>query len=207
MTSTVFRMMLLVATFVVAGCATPPPAPQPKTTVVLMPDEDGHVGAVSVSGDGVSQTIDQAYAFTTVEGVHGKPIAMTAMGEQAVTGTYGKMMAAQPLKPVHFTLNFINNKTVLTEEAKAQIPQVLEAIRSRKPTEISIFGHTDSTGTDRYNMQLSEERAKAVATLLRKHDPSLDAIEIKFFGDKEPLIKTDGHTAEPRNRRAEVMVL
>ena len=187
------------------GCATPPPAPQPKTTVVLLPDEDGHVGAVSVSGDGVSQTIDQAYAFTTVEGMHGKPGGMSAMGQEAVSGSYDRLMAAQPLRPVHFTLNFLNNKAVLTEESKAQIPQVMEAIRSRKPTELSIFGHTDATGTDKYNMQLSAERAKAVATLLRKQDPTLDQIEIKFFGDKEPLIKTDG--PEPRNRRAEVMVL
>ena len=202
-----FRKTVAFAAVVVAGCATPPPAPQPKTTVVLLPDEDGHVGAVSVTGDGASQTIDQAYAFTTVEGVHGKPVGMTAMGESAVTGAYGKMIAAQPLRPVHFTLNFINNKAVLTDEAKAQIPQVMDAIRSRKPTEISIFGHTDSTGTEKYNLQLSAERAKAVAALLRKADPSLDAIEIKFFGDKEPLVKTDGRTAEPRNRRAEVMVL
>jgi len=197
----------IIAIVALAGCATPPVAPQPRTTVVLLPDEDGHVGSVSVSGDGASQTVDQAYNFTTVEGVHGKPSGMNAMDQDSVAGIYQKLIAAQPLRPAHFTLNFINNKTVLTEESKAQIAQVMDAIRTRKPTEISIFGHTDSTGTDSYNMQLSAERAKAVATLLRKHDPTLDRIEIKFFGDREPLVKSDGRTAEPRNRRAEVMVL
>ena len=189
-----------------AGCATPPPAPQPKTTVVLMPDEDGRVGAVSVSTDAGTQTIDRAYNASTVVGPHGKPSAMTDVGEGATMTGYDALIAAQPKKPVHFTLNFVNNKTVLTDESRAQIPAVMDAIRTRKPTEISIFGHTDSTGTEQYNMQLSAERAKAVAALLKKNDPSLDRIEIKFFGDKEPLVHVDGKIAEPRNRRVEITV-
>ncbi len=197
----------LVAALAVAGCATPPPAPQPKTTVVLMPDEDGRVGAVSVSTDAGTQTIDRAYNASTVVGAHGRPSAMTDVGEGATATGYDALIAAQPLKPVHFMLNFLNNKSVLTDESRAQIPAVMDAIRTRKPTEISIFGHTDSTGTEQYNMQLSAERAKAVATILRKLDPTLDHIEIKFFGDREPLVRVEGRTAEPRNRRAEVMVL
>lgn len=190
------------------GCSTPPPpAPQPKTTVVLMPDEDGRVGAVSVSTDAGTQTIDRAFNASTVTGAHGKPTAMADVGESATKSGYDALIAAQPLKPVHFTLNFLNNKAVLTEESKAQIPAVMDAIRTRKPTEISIFGHTDSTGTEQYNMQLSAQRAKAVETVLRRLDPTLDHIEVKFFGDKEPLVHVEGRTAEPRNRRAEVMVL
>lgn len=52
---------------VLAACATPPPPKLARTTVVLMPDEDGNVGAVSVSNDAGSQRIDQAYHFATVE--------------------------------------------------------------------------------------------------------------------------------------------
>jgi outer membrane protein OmpA-like peptidoglycan-associated protein len=202
------RVACALSVVAAAGCATPPPpAPLPRTTVVLMPDEDGRVGAVSVSTDAGMQTIDRAFNASTVVGAHGRPSAMADVGEGATMTGYDTLIAAQPLRPVHFTLNFVNNKSVLTEESRAQIPAVMNAIRTRKPTEISIFGHTDSTGTEQYNMQLSAERAKAVATLLRKQDPTLDHIEIKFFGDKEPLVHVDGKTAEPRNRRAEVMVL
>lgn len=207
MNPTLMKRLAVLALVAFAGCATPPPAPQPKTTVVLLPDEDGNVGAVSVSSAGGVQKVDTAYASTTVQGTRGKPSELASVGQDNVDQAYGKLLKAQPPKPKSFVLNFVLNKTVLTEESKAQLPAVLEAVRERKPTEITIFGHTDSTGTPEYNQKLSADRARIVAELLRKRDPSLDKIDVQWFGDQVPLYPTDGKKAEPRNRRAEVMIL
>ena len=87
------------------------------------------------------------------------------------------------------------------------LPTLFQAVRDRKPTEISIFGHTDATGAEDRNIKLSAERAKAVESILRKRDPALDRIEVQFFGSREPLIPTSPHAAEPRNRRVEIMIL
>ncbi len=196
----------------VAGCATPPPPVKlAKTTVVLLPDEDGNVGAVLVgNGDGDKsnlQRIDQAYATASVEGVRGGPSAVTSMGRERVDRDYATLLSAQPPKPKTFILHFVIDKTVLTAESKAMLPAVLEAIRERKPTEITIFGHADATGTEKRNNKLSADRAKMVADLLRKIDPTLDRIDVQYFGDRAPLVPSDGRVPEPRNRRAEVMVL
>lgn len=190
----------------VAGCATIP-ASAPTTTVILLPDEDGHVGAVSVSTAAGSEKIDKAYASSTVTGVHGRPTAMSAPDRDGVTAGYDALLKAQPPKPISFTLYFHLDRTTLTDESRAMIPAVLAAIQERKPTEIiSIFGHTDSIGTEKHNDKLSEQRAHVIADLLRKDDPTLDHIEEQFFGDKVPLVQS-GSRAEPRNRRAEIMIL
>ena len=202
MRALVAGLLLLV---VFAGCATPP-AKLARTTVVLMPDEDGNVGAVSLTTGAGSRGIDQAYAVATVDGAQA-PSAARIVGRDAVSGDYAALLKAQPPKPRTFTLHFVLDKSVLTEESKALIPAVLEAIRERKPTEITIFGHTDAVGSDRRNDKLSADRARVVAALLRKADPSLDRIDVQSFGDRVPLFPTDGRTPEPRNRRAEVMVL
>ena len=198
------RMMSLGAVvalaMTLAGCAT-----HPTTTVILMPDEDGHVGAVSVSSPAGTAQISESFAASTVTGTRA-PTAVNAMNRDSVTARYHSLLKAQPPKPVSFILYFHLDSTTLTDESKAQIPAVLAAVRERKPTEITIFGHTDSTGSERYNLKLSAERARAIEKLLKKDDPTLDRIQVQYFGDNQPLINS-GSRAEPRNRRAEVMIL
>ena len=202
------RLLTLTLAFAFfAGCATPPPAKVARTTVVLMPDEDGNVGAVSVSNGGGTRDVDQAYSFTTVDGVNGKPSDVTMMGRESMTKQYDHLIQAQPPKPKTFILNFLIDRTVLTDESRAMIPEVLEAIRERKPTEITIFGHADATGTEKRNLKLSADRANYIANLLRKTEPGLDRIDVQWFGDKAPLVPGDSRTAQPKNRRAEIQVL
>ena len=191
---------------VLAGCATPPPARQPTTTVILLPDEDGHVGAVTVSTPAGTTRIDEAFAASTVTGARGAPSAINPLGHDAVEAGYTNLIAAQPPKPISFILYFHLDRTTLTDESRAMIPAVIAAVRERKPTEIGIFGHTDAIGTEKHNIKLSAERAAVIAGLLRKQDPTLDRIQTQFFGDKLPLVPS-GTRAEPRNRRAEIQIL
>ena len=191
-----------------AGCAAPPPAASgPKTTVILMPDADGKVGSVSVSTLAGSQTIDQAFDRSTVGAAASAPSATSALGRDAVEATHPELLKAMPPKPMLFVLNFLLDKTILTDESNALLGAVIEAARERKPTEITVFGHADASGTPERNLRLSAERAQYVADLLKKSDPGLDRIEVQFFGDTAPLIPTARGVREPRNRRAEVMIL
>lgn len=192
--------LVVVAGALLGGCAS-----VPRTTVVLMPDEDGHVGAVVVSTPAGSQRLDQAYAAVTVADATAKPSGATPRGEPAVERAYGPLLRAQPTKPVVFTLHFVLDSVALTDESKALVPQMIEAARSRKPTEITVYGHADASGTDKRNEELSAERARVVAELLRKSDAAFDHIEVQYFGARAPLVPGEG--AEPRNRRAEVVIL
>ncbi len=171
-----------------------------------MPDEDGHVGAVTVTTAAGSERISEAFAASTVVGGGVAPSASAALDREAVARDYDRLLKAQPPKPASFILYFQLDRTTLTDESKALIPAVIAAVRERKPTEIAIFGHTDATGTEKHNIKLSAERARAIEALLRRDDPSLDHIDVQFFGDKLPLVPS-GSRAEPRNRRAEIQIL
>ena len=205
--ATIFAVIALALS--VAGCASKAikPVDTSSTTVVLLPDEDGHVGAVSVSTPDGSQKVDEAYSSSTVDGTHSRPSETQLMGEAQVSTAFKDVLNAQPSKPKSLILYFVLGSTVLTEKSKALLPAVFEAVRERKPTEISIFGHTDSIGSEKWNFKLSAHRARAVEKILRKRDSGLGHIEIQFFGDKEPLVPSAPHVPEPRNRRAEIVIL
>ncbi len=195
------QLLAVLLAAALAGCAAP------RTTVVLLPDEDGHVGAVSVSGAGGSRQLEQAFSTTTVEAKGAGPSAAGALQPEALQATYQQLMSAQPTKPKVFVLYFALGKTDLTPESKALLPTVLATARARKPTEISVFGHADSIGSDQVNARLSAERAELVARLLKASDPSVGRIEVRWFGSKAPSQPIDPRGAQPKNRRAEVMIL
>jgi len=184
------------------GCAS-----TPHTTVVLLPDEDGHVGAVTVMGGGSLQRIDQAFNAVTVRDLASKP-SDAKPGERAtVERNFGALLKAQPTKPLSFTLYFVLDSVALTETSRSLVAGMIQAAKARKPTEVTVYGHADASGSERRNEQLSEARAKVIADLLRASDPELTRIEVLHFGDRSPRVPNEGRNPEPRNRRAEVVIL
>jgi outer membrane protein OmpA-like peptidoglycan-associated protein len=198
----------LVASVSVAGCATPPPpVDTSSTTVVLLPDEDGNVGAILVSNASGTEKIDKAYTSTIVDSTHKSPSEGSFVGEPSIDQQYAELLSAQPHKPASFILYFALGSTELTPESKAMLPAVLRTAKDRKPTEISVFGYADATGTDKRNDRLSQERAEAIAQALRKFAPDVGPIDVEYFGARQPLIPTPANVPEARNRRAEIMIL
>lgn len=199
------RLLLsaLLAALLLSGCASPPP---PQTRVILMPDEDGHVGAVSVTSSAGRQAIDQGFAEVTVDRPGQAPTPSQPVSQPAFEQQNRQVLAAQPSPPKTFILNFRSDSMELTPQSKALLPEVLEAARQRMPTEISVFGHADASGTPAYNLDLSAQRARKVAGLLQRLDPKL-RINVEFFGDTVPLVPSRPGKFEPRNRRAEILIL
>lgn len=196
-------LSVLLSTLLLAGCASPPP---PQTRVILMPDADGHVGAVSVTSPAGRQAIDQGFAEVTVAGPGQAPTAAQAVAQPLFEQQHRQVLAAQPSPPKTFILNFLSDSMELTPQSKALLPEVLETARQRIPTEISVFGHADGSGAPSYNLDLSGQRARKVAGLLQRLDPKL-RINVEFFGDTVPLVPTRPGKSEPRNRRVEILIL
>lgn len=198
-------MALVVAGAVLGGCATPP-QPLVRTTVVLLPDEDGKVGAVSVSSSSGTEALSSGYTYTSVNAASAAPSQAGPVDRSALEKDYGLLLKGQPPMPRTFTLYFLLDKTELTEESKAMLPSVFAAVRELKPTGITVFGHADATGSPARNLKLSADRAEVAASLLRANDPSLKEIEVQFFGETRPLAQTGPGVPEARNRRVEVMI-
>ena len=177
------------------------------TTVILLPDESGKVGTVTVKTRDDFKEIDQAYHFVNASQGTSRLSEIQEMSEAQVNEEYADLLKAQPAKPSSFILYFVSGSYDLTEESRAIIPRILDRIRGQPPTEISIIGHTDSTGSEETNEKLSLERARAVEKILKDNIPSLDGVSVQYFGSKDPLVPTAPNVDEPRNRRVEVVIL
>jgi outer membrane protein OmpA-like peptidoglycan-associated protein len=175
------------------------------TRVTLLPDQGGDVGAVVVSNAHGQQRLDQAYGSVEADAA-AAPTLARAGAREAFEARHRVLLDAQPAAPVSFVLHFRFDSMELTPESRRRLPEVLEAVRDRLPTEVTVFGYADSAGAADYNMALSAERARAVAAMLRKIDPQLP-MQLDWFGDKSPLVPTAPGVPEPRNRRAEILIL
>nr|MBF0222412.1 OmpA family protein [Desulfobulbaceae bacterium] len=178
-----------------------------KTTVILLPDEGKEsAGAVIVQTDKASQIVDTPYSLTTVSGASGQPSLPEPISKEKVFSEFHTVIQAAPIKPISFTLYFLTSSTTLTQQSKEQIPLVVAEAKKRVPSEISIIGHTDSTGSKEYNNKLSLQRAKAVETLLENEGADMTTVYISHHGEGDPLIPTKDNVAEPKNRRVEIMI-
>jgi outer membrane protein OmpA-like peptidoglycan-associated protein len=180
---------------------------QSVTTLILMPDESGKVGAITVKTPSDIRLINEAYNSVTTKQGTSRLSETQALSEAQVIQEYAALLKAQPAKPTSIILYFVTGSTNLAKESLAIIPQVIDQIKAQMPTEISLIGHTDTTGTDNINDKLSLERAKTVEKILKDSMPTLNIVSIQSFGSKDLLVPTPPNVDEPRNRRVEILIL
>lgn len=177
-----------------------------KTTVILLPDPDGHVGMVRVMTDSGTVEISKAGEKTIARSRKALPDSPEVLSEEEIQAEFSDVLTRLPSQPVHHILYFKSESTKLTALSRKTIPDVLAAIEQRNSAHISVVGHTDTAGDEEYNRQLSLKRARAVKKLLVQNGVDPDSIEIDFHGEHNLLIQTADNIHEPKNRRVEVVV-
>jgi outer membrane protein OmpA-like peptidoglycan-associated protein len=176
--------------------------------VILLPDERTPSGAVIVTTDAATKTLDTPYHAATISGPSGATISVQPIDQETVRKTYETSLQALPQPSLSFTLYFVIGSSELTESSKRKLQDIITLVNQRAPPVVlNIIGHTDATGSKTYNNKLSMERARKVETLFRSSGASFEVIRIQSFGEYDPLIPTPDGVPEPKNRRVEVMVL
>lgn len=105
---------------------------------------------------------------------------------------------------------FATGSADLTPEAEQTVDQLGRALSSQRLAsyKFRIEGHTDTVGTPAYNLALSQHRAETVASYLeQKFDIPGARLQAVGMGEKGLLVQTPNDTAEPRNRRVQVVNL
>jgi peptidoglycan-associated lipoprotein len=186
---------------VLAGCASP------KAYVVLMENQDGTTGAVTVSNNQGSQVIDRkGYRVDLYD--FDKPLkAPYQVGDEKIKADFDQAIKAQPDTPFDVFLYFELSQAVLTKESQQQMADFLTVVKKRTVPTVGIVGHTDLTGEPDFNYTLGLSRAEYVRDqLLKAGIPAASIVEVTSHGETNPLIKTAKGVHEPRNRRVEVTV-
>jgi outer membrane protein OmpA-like peptidoglycan-associated protein len=98
------------------------------------------------------------------------------------------------------------NSAGLKPEAKQTVGQMADVMIRYPETDILVKGHTDSTGSERYNQELSERRAKAVKNYLIDKGVSGSRVTSIGFGETMPVASNATLGGRQKNRRVEIEI-
>jgi outer membrane protein OmpA-like peptidoglycan-associated protein len=105
-------------------------------------------------------------------------------------------------------VKFPVNKHELSQEAEDKLKDFAERLKSEnKNVYLEIQGHTDSTGSKDYNIQLGEARAETVRRFLNKQGIALNRMSTISYGQDEPVDSNKTKDGRAKNRRVVVVVL
>jgi OOP family OmpA-OmpF porin len=109
-----------------------------------------------------------------------------------------------PAAPHEFIIFFAFNKSNLTPEAHRVVQEAAASAKQYGSARIMITGHTDTSGSNSYNMRLSMRRANAAKSGLVAEGISPGMITTSGRGETELLVQTADGVKEPQNRRAAI---
>ena len=95
----------------------------------------------------------------------------------------------------------------LLDESKAELQQLLQFLRENPAVKIRITGHTDNIGTQTYNLELSQGRARAVANYLLNEGIAMSRVSYKGMGTSEPVADNNTEEGRAQNRRTELFIV
>ncbi len=108
-------------------------------------------------------------------------------------------------------LNFVDiyfdtDKARIVNDSYKILNKISDFLKSNKAINLTIEGHTDNRGSERYNQKLSRKRAKAVYDYLSKKGISQDRMKFKGLGAKEPVGSNETPRGRKLNRRVEFIL-
>lgn len=149
------------------------------------------IGAITGGGVGYYMDVQEAKLRQKLEG---SGVSVTRQGD-------------------NITLNMPGNITFATDSSRVQesfkpvLDSVAEVLKEYEKTMIQVAGHTDSTGGERYNMMLSQERARSVGDVLMGFGVQPVRIDMVGFGETRPIATNSTETGRSRNRRVELTLV
>lgn len=147
------------------------------------------------------------------------PAAVTAAAEPAppapepayvappapAPAAYVAPVPVPPQKLVLDGVNFDFDKATLRQEDIAIIDKDVTGLDKWGNVNIEVAGHTDSRGSDKYNMRLSQRRAEAVRNYLISKGIAADRLTAKGYGESQPVADNATDEGRFKNRRVELI--
>jgi outer membrane protein OmpA-like peptidoglycan-associated protein len=104
-------------------------------------------------------------------------------------------------------VNFDFDKSNIRPDARPILDEAIRVLKAEPDIRVRIEGHTDSIGTEQYNLRLSQRRADAVRQYLINGGIAASRLEAVGKGESNPVASNDTADGRAQNRRAELIVL
>jgi len=142
-------------------------------------------------------------AYYYIDDVSVKCLDCTVAKKDTMADTLPKTGDIVTLKEVYFDVDSYE----LLPQSYNELTALVDLLNARPEMKIELRGHTDNSGTWAHNMQLSEDRAKAVMDYLVSRGIDASRLTSKGFGKTKPVSQNDTPEGRSLNRRVEYRVL
>ena len=186
------------ACLMLGGCAT--------SSLVLLPDDEGHQGSVAVLEAGGKPTeaiISQGNSRTKLGEANAAP---QPLGEKGLKAEEAALLTTLPPPAKSFTLYFDQGTVTPTAESQSVLTALRAEIASRSGPQVEVTGHTDTVGSEEDNDRLSAQRAAEVLNWLVGQGLDRSLMAATGRGERELKEPTVDNFSSATNRRVEVTV-
>jgi outer membrane protein OmpA-like peptidoglycan-associated protein len=102
---------------------------------------------------------------------------------------------------------FDTNKYNINSDSGALLDKLSSILVEYPDTNVLVVGHTDSTGTNEYNLELSKNRANAVTNFFTGKGLGAERFTTKWFGEDQPIADNDTTEGRAKNRRVNLAIV
>lgn len=192
------RAAVVAAALLLAGCAT--------SSMVLLPDDEGHLGSVAVLEAGGRPT-EAVIADGNSRTKLGDPTPSSRpLGGKGLKKHEAALLTGLPPPAKSFLLYFEQGTTTLTPGSLAVLAALRAEIAARSGAEVEVTGHTDTVGAEDFNDKLSLRRADEVLDWLAGQGFDRSVMSAVGRGERELREATADNVGSAANRRVEVIV-
>jgi OmpA-OmpF porin, OOP family len=193
------RILALFLVAALSGCGLP------RNVVVLLPDEGGTVGKMSVEENNTTDELSAAYAADDTTAGKGTARAFKA-DQKTVDKEFASTLATTPRKPANFVIYFLLGETQLDPRSVDTLNAAIKAADTTPFADISVAGHSDAIGNDDANFVLPMYRARKIQADLIAGGVRPSTIDVEHHGSNNPRVPRPRGVPEPENRRVEVTI-
>jgi outer membrane protein OmpA-like peptidoglycan-associated protein/tetratricopeptide (TPR) repeat protein len=142
----------------------------------------------------------------TTEGSFDNPFHLE-VGLLPIPTADAKVDSKEPKRVILKNVFFETGSAELKEASLNELNRLKKLLETNPDLKIQINGHTDNIGSEEDNLQLSDDRAKAVYDFLIKEGISSERLNYKGFGESSPINSNETASGRKNNRRTEFEVI
>lgn len=189
---------VVAACLLLGGCAT--------SSLVLLPDDEGHQGSVAVleaGGKPTEAVIAQGNSRTKL----GEAVpASQPLGAKGLKAQEAALLTSLPPPAKSFTLYFDQGTTTPTPASQLVLQLLRTEIASRSGPQVEVTGHTDTVGSEEDNDRLSLQRAEEILGWLASQGFDRSLMSATGRGERDLREPSVDNFSSAANRRVEVTV-